>query len=544
MKKYKENIIPTIILIIISSFMIFIYEPIVFYSSNITDLWFDIKLFIPNILLYFTLMIVGLSIFYTLIYFISTKLLKKEKLYKIILIISFTIFLITYIQGNYLAGNLPILDGSPIDWNAHKIDDLISVLMILTILIFELIIIKRFKLNKTIKINKYITLAIFVMLIAPLCIKLSDSDIYTNKIIPSATYKNINNSSTDKNFYIFLADAVDSIDFAKAVNDCEEYKTTFKDFTYYPDTVSAYLNTRDSIPFILSGIWNKNEKEFREYYEDAFKQSKFLNTLKEQKYEMNLYETEVKWLNENAKDFSNMEINEAKVDKKSLFKQLTKYIAYKYFPYPLKRFSRIEGAYFDLCKKNQENYFTWDNKTNYEKIKDEVNKVDNKHFKFIHIEGAHEPFNYDENLNIIPKEQGTYDKKIKSTIKVIDAFIQKLRNSNTYENSVIIILADHGGNPENGMYRQNPILYIKGIDEHHEMITSDIPLSYEDLNEAYIELLEGKKSTDLFKNIDINRIRKFLKNPYEEENHMVEYEQKGKAWDKSTISETGQIYER
>ena len=93
-------------------------------------------------------------------------------------------------------------------------------------------------------------------------------------------------------------------------------------------------------------------------------------------------------------------------------------------------------------------------------------------------------------------------------------------------------------------YKQNPILYIKGLDEHHEMITSDIPISYVDLNDAYKELLEGKKSTDLFKNIDKNRVRLFIKNEFLKEKNMIEYEQRGKAWDRSTIFETGQIYVR
>ena len=92
--------------------------------------------------------------------------------------------------------------------------------------------------------------------------------------------------------------------------------------------------------------------------------------------------------------------------------------------------------------------------------------------------------------------------------------------------------------------RQNPILYIKGIDEHHEMETSDIPVSYEDLCDAYLELLNNKKSTDLFKNIDPNRIRKFIYNGFGNEDHMVEYEQRGKAWDGQAAVETGKVFDR
>ena len=92
--------------------------------------------------------------------------------------------------------------------------------------------------------------------------------------------------------------------------------------------------------------------------------------------------------------------------------------------------------------------------------------------------------------------------------------------------------------------RQNPILYIKGVDEHHEMMTSTKPISYEDLCGAYLELLDDKKSIDLFENIDENRIRRFIENGFESEDHMIEYEQRGKAWDAKASIETGRKFER
>ena len=103
-------------------------------------------------------------------------------------------------------------------------------------------------------------------------------------------------------------------------------------------------------------------------------------------------------------------------------------------------------------------------------------------------------------------------------------------------------MADHGYWASTG--RQNPILYIKGIDEHHEMHTSDIAVSYEDLTNAYMQLLEGEKTESLFKDIDPNRVRRFIDNPFENEDTMIEYEQRGKAWDSSATVETGREFKR
>ena len=103
-------------------------------------------------------------------------------------------------------------------------------------------------------------------------------------------------------------------------------------------------------------------------------------------------------------------------------------------------------------------------------------------------------------------------------------------------------MADHGYWGVTG--RQNPILYIKGIDEHHEMYTSDIAVSYEDLINAYMQLLNGEKTESLFKDINPNRVRRFIDNPFESEDTMIEYEQKGKAWDSSATVQTGREFKR
>ena len=120
-------------------------------------------------------------------------------------------------------------------------------------------------------------------------------------------------------------------------------------------------------------------------------------------------------------------------------------------------------------------------------------------------------------------------------------FINRLKENNVYDNSVIIILADHGEGKDT--LRQNPILYIKGINEHHEMYISDIPVAYENLIDAYISLLENKNSTELFLNLDKNRPRRVLNNLYTRE-IMIEWYQYGKAWDNDTFKASGREFRR
>ena len=92
--------------------------------------------------------------------------------------------------------------------------------------------------------------------------------------------------------------------------------------------------------------------------------------------------------------------------------------------------------------------------------------------------------------------------------------------------------------------RSNPLLAVKGIGEQHEMSISEAPISYEDLQECYARLLDGKSSDQVFdaKEGD-QRIRRYLSYNYLEEGHIVEYEEKGYATALSTMIPTGRVFD-
>ena len=323
-----------------------------------------------------------------------------------------------------------------------------------------------------------------------------------------------------------------------------EYKDTFSDFTYYPDTMSLYAFTRDSIPLILSGEWNDNKKSFLEYYDDAMNSSPLIDILIDKKYNINIYDYELRWSTNKVKNVSNVK---NKNDTLEVFRYAVhqlKYVGFKYLPYNLKKLAKIENLNFELCRKERmDDAFKWDDKIEYDIIKNnDIFKINDKMFKFIHVEGGHVPFDLDENLNKI--ENGTYEQKLKATLKLIDAYLKRLKENNVYDNSVIIVMADHGYNFENTDGRQNPILYIKGINEKHDMYESNKAISYLDLIDAYKDLLDDKKSEDLFENISSTRKRKYIWYEYTKENHMIEYEQSGKAWETEKLVPTGIEYNR
>ncbi len=540
-----KKLIPAYILSFVICFMFIIYEPFLMYSTNVDDFWFDLKLLMETMLGCLLIGFVVLSLFYTAVYFINKKFFPNKKIYETVFVISMIGFVATYIQGNYLTGNLPNLSGDKITWSGYLVDNIITIVIWGLLIALFVYLIKKYKYEKVIKGSMFVSLGIFVMLTVSLIPYLFEEGVLTEKKVKDVTRENINVASNDKNFYILVVDTIDSKTFNEALIN-SEYKNMFDDFTYYPDTLAGYPFTRDSIPLILTGQWNDNSKSFLKYYEEAINNSPLFAKLDEENYDINIYEME-HILSLNSKwEFKNFKKAHNGNRKSCITKNEAKYVLFKYLPYFAKRISRVDELDFYYCMyQSDQNIFKWDDPSAYNSyLNDSVEKIDNKYFQFIHLEGAHTPYDLDENLDAI--EDGNYDQKMKATMKVIDAFIKRLKENGVYDNSVIVILADHGIDVVNNAIegRENPILYIKGLDEHHKMKTSQIPISYGDLVNGYIELLEGKKSTELFKDIPKDRERKYMYYVYGKENNMIEYNQKDKAWEPGKMVKTDKVFKR
>ncbi len=542
-----KKLIPAFIVAILSGFMFFIYEPITMYATNVSDFWFDIYTMIKPTMLLFVGYVFCMVLGFIIVYLINKKFSSKLYVYKGLVLIAFAAVIIFYIQGNFLIKTLPSLDGSLIRWDIHLKDTVISTLLVFLTFAIVGITTYKFKYDKVAKVYSFIMCAIFIMLTTSFISTLTKEGVWSKKDrIVVLTNANINNASTNTNFYILVVDSVDSTVFDKVLTESDEYADTFKDFTYYPDTMCTYRFTRDTIPYIFYGTPNKNETEFNEYYNKAFDNSKLISYLKSNDYQINMYEYDFRWTNENSNAVDNINVLNKTMDIKAYLKEVAKYDLFKYLPYPYKMFSRIDNLDFGNCQVSEEgDKFSWDDKDFYDNIlSSDIQKINDKCFNFVHLEGAHTPFNYDENLNLLEKEDGKYEQKVVATLKVINKYIERLKESGVYDNSIIIVMSDHGYDFEPGQERQNPMFYVKGLNEHHDMVRSDKPVSYADLNQIYEELLAGKTSEEILSNIDYNRKRILLWYNYNEEDHMVEYEQNGRAWEEETLVPTGKEYNR
>lgn len=541
-----KELLPAYLIAFVFCFMLFLYEPLLMYSTNQMDFWFDMALMIGPVLAGFAIFFFGSAVILTAVYLINKAFSKELIVYRIIAVLLFFSFFVTYLQGNILAGGLPALDGSVINWNEFVKNDVITlaIMMVISCVLIFLLIKKGLK-----KLLYYVaaaSVAVFALLFVSLVYELISWNAFVRKDSVITTNNNYDNISTDKNFVIILNDAIGSSEFNSVLEANPEYKKIFEDFTYYPDTLGCFPCTRDTVPVVLGGAVNKNEMKFEEFSSKTLNESPFFKELTERDYEINLYENELVWYGSknfnicNSTDYKNYRLPLV-----TFWREQLKFIKYKYLPFFYKRYSDVETMDFNgLVDK-----YLWDFRSMHYDITENptLTKIQNKSFRFVHTEGAHIPFKYDKHAELL-EGYSNYETEIEATITMTKAYIDRLKANGAYDNSVIIVMADHGNTNLNTaddmLVRANPMFMVKGLNEHHEFTKSDKPLSYTDLMSIYSKLLDGSTAEEATADIPDKRERFFMwYRNFRLEYHIEEYVVTDKAWEWKKFRKTGREYD-
>lgn len=540
--KEKRSIRSMVMLSISICFMLFIYAPLELYLTNKDEFWYDIYVLAPIMGCVFTILTSLCILAFLLINKCSTRL------YDVSVVALFVVFICSYIQGNYLIKYLPTIDGRQIDWSLYsrgRIESVVLWILVIFVITWDF---KRFFEHCIHRVIEVVSICMLLMFIITLITLMMTNDGLESKTNICVTTDRELEMSTDCNFVILLLDNTDGGAFSNLVIGNEEYEKVFEDFTYYDNTVSAYPHTEYNVPFLLSGQWFENKTASKDYFEHVLTSSPLFAELEQRGFAIGMYETDIK-IDADTKDrFENVGLYTKKV---SSYIDFTRWqimlVGMKYAPFDLKRFSVVNPTAFEKLRvvEGGNEAFHDDNMQFYEMITEkDVTYREDKSFKFIHLWGSHPPYEYDKEMNYLP-DGGTLEQSIEACITMTDVYLNKLRDSEVYDNSVIVILADHGEGTyyaENN-FNQHPILLIKGIDERHDFQIDDSPISFEDMQNAYVKLLDGAYGESVFDDLPQVRNRRFLYYDIKNDKHIIEYEQAGRAGDMNTMILTGQKYD-
>lgn len=524
------------------AFMLGVFAPLDIYFHNQQEFWFDIYSLIPLAAVLFAAGTLGGCAFFAFLYLVH------PYAYQAGTAAGFLCLVCSYVQGNFLAGSLPALDGTQIDWADYRRETVISVLMWCMAAALFFVVIRRVRLKKFCRIIQVLSVCLtLVLAISVISVCLMTKG-YEKKQDVIVTTKDEFEMSKDENVIILLMDTVDAGLFDEVIQDKPAYKKVFEDFTYYADTLGGYPFTTRSIPLILSGEWYENEEPFQDYLEQVYQGARLFSKLEDQGYKMGMYESIVPpRALEDAQRFENVLTCGSRVTSYMDFAKIQmRLTGFKYAPFGLKKYCTLSLGEFDSVRKvlSEHEGFNWTTFNFYQNVLNTAfTYTDEKCFKFFHLEGAHPPFQYDKDVNYI-SEDATYEQNIEACITAADTYLQKLKNNGVYDNSVIIIIADHGYNFSEVFGRQDPILMIKGRGEKHKMQVSNAPISFDDLQEAYLRLIDGKQGTEVFdwKEGDRRERRYLWMETHLRTEHMIEYLQPGKAGDTDAMFKSGREF--
>ena len=535
---------PAVILSFAMGFMLCLYKPLELYFSNVMEFEYDVY----DIFKYILILFLAAVVFILVVYAISWLLSKK--LYTILLALGLIAFIAFYVQGNILVGNLPPSDGTEVDWSLYRAEGIQSICLWVLSALAVLLVGLRFKARGIYKAVEFVSGGISVILAVSLIFVCVQNNGLRRKEQVCIGNEYLNVMSEDKNFVIFVVDAADSIVFSDLANTTDpDFKEVFSDFTFYPDTLGAFPVTRLAIPQILTGGWFKCEDDFYTWYTRQLHESAFLNRLRDEGYLTGLYDQQdVPVSKEDIGLFENVSIRPfgLKSPKTFIMDEL-RMIFFMYMPFQLKKYEPY--ALFNLSnEKPADYYYTWYNDVNYQYfLNTPFETAPEKRFRFIHIMGAHPPFRFDKYMNDVEDtDEANYENEMRSTITVLSTYLDALKSNETYDNSVIVILGDHGfGDLVHSDTRQNPLLLIKGWNEKHPLETSDLPITYAYLPEIYQSLLDGETGETVIPEIAReNPPRRYIYHSLENlYYHEVRELKDGKAYEKDA-EPTGEIIER
>ncbi|MEI6434439.1 MAG: sulfatase-like hydrolase/transferase [Bacteroidota bacterium] len=415
-------------------FMLFFTAPLSFYYGNINDIEFSLR----EVIFPLTGLFLAVSlIFYLLLYFLWS----RPKSFNIMagFLVGFAVAI--WVQSQLFAWKFGLLDGQDIDWTQWKIHMWIEAVVWLIVLASMILIFFRGKE----KLKKIVLQALFLLGFLSIAISFISAPSKIKKIYVQNDIDNVFFFHEKNNILVILLDGFQS-DYFDLIRKEYPKEVSFLDgFTFYKNTMSHYPTTAPSIPAIVSGRLYKNQEIFDDFFRDSVSNCDLQQYYQKLGYNSRILGVYPRYLM--IKDiFTNFSF--------TIVSPVIKFLDYGIFrcsPTIFKKNIYNNGAWFlSFWKKQGYPPVEYGRDIRFAELfeKQATIKTDNKvgTFKFIHFFTPHFPVCMDENLHYDPSLSGVdgYIKQTRGALVLAQRILNKLKDLNLYNNSEIVIMADHG----------------------------------------------------------------------------------------------------
>lgn len=418
---------------------------------------------------------------FVIIYFIALWLI-REKALPFYLALIFSISISAYIQSNFLNTKLPILDGTLVQWENYRVENLISTIVwiICIVIVFAFTYFGKIKFEKFMKYVSYFLSAVQLVTLLVLIVNNPLGDKASWGFSKEGQFT----VGSKENVIIFIIDTLQEDVFEEyLMSDAYEMEGSLNDFTLFENAVSGGAPTAIALPLFLTGREYDPSQQFREYSKEAWDETPLYNDLHESGYDVRIYSTINDIVNLPEGIFDNYApvgkswIEDYKGFGSSLY-QVTNYLLMPQF-LKEKFWLSTETILYNVKSTGYELndiYFHNDFVAADETLQTDYEKA----FRLYHLNGLHTPYNMTEDFDRVWDFGVAELNVLQGDMRIVYSYINEMKRLGVYDASMIIIAGDHGkhdyGNPET-----NPAVLIKLPMETHELERNSAPIHFRNI---------------------------------------------------------------
>lgn len=467
MKNGKQSI-EWLLVALLPAVTFFVFGSIDMFFSNQTEFWFSVKdILLPCL----AVGVVAAAVGYGILWLTGRKV---PKIGNVVLSLIFSLGLALYIQGNFMVMDYGVLDGKTIQWENYIGYGVLNTAVWLICIAIPLVLLwKKPKwFHGVVKYAALLILAVQVITMGVLFI--------THPVVEEGdavfTSKNEFELSPDENVVVFILDSLDAQYVNSMLEEYPETEISLQDFTYFDNASGICPTTNGSLGFIATGVPYYNQEPYDTYLTEAYCNGPVFQAAEAGGYEVDIYSLPDFAVSLDSGMITNLVVQNYEISEPVRFSQTWyKLIAFRYVPHFLKQsfwldstevnqYSQITGndALFSLVNKK-----FWTDLTGGLSV-----TRDTPVLKIYHLAGTHPPLNQDDNLE--PAENPTGAQQTRGCFRIVEGYLDQLRELGLYDSASIVIMADHGI-----VLNQCPAILIKRANDTHEKLQiSHAPVSY------------------------------------------------------------------
>ncbi|MCR4754375.1 MAG: hypothetical protein K5868_02475 [Lachnospiraceae bacterium] len=429
---------------------------------NSGDFVFNYRTALPNLLFGMLLILIPTVILLPVVL--------PNKVCKAYSCITMSFCLMSYLQSIFLNGKMGLVDGGRQNWDMREM--IVNMAIWIAIVSLILLLCRKEKIYRLLLgFSVYI---IAIQLITGIYIVIKEDGFHSTT--RQLTEDEVLTLSEDNNTVVFILDAYDVQMLEYVIDDDPGYLEPLHDFTYYDNMSSRYTATDGSLPYLLTGA-DINDSEIEKQQSIWYRDSHFLNDIKNSGYDIRIL-TEAKHVEEFDDGLIDnySEDNYCDLDPEKELELFTRCMRYKSLPFLLKPYYRYEE--YDITNTiTDTNVYVFGTDADFD---DKINEYgiqtsDSKgSFRIYHLYGAHSPYYLTADAKL--DYDSTPIAQWKGCLKIVYDYIAELQRSDIYDDTTIIIMADHGLNNTQresvkaaGLSinedKTNPIFFIKRAEE-------------------------------------------------------------------------------